>query len=95
MVKLQLLLYSFFKKTDLSSAELDCATHLAIRGFKKHFLKDMVDEGVFKTEQTVRNCLNKLKAVDITVKEGKEWAINPHLSLGVDKIICLDLKAMN
>jgi phosphorylcholine metabolism protein LicD len=95
MVKLQLLLHTFFKGIKLSDAELECATHLAMKGFKKSFFKEVVDERVFTSEQAVRNCMSKLRARKIAVKEGKEWKINPEITLGVDHIILLDLKVGN
>lgn len=95
MVKLQLLLYTFFKNIDLSDAELNCATHLALKGFKKDFLRAMVEEGVFKSEQTVRNCLRKLLTAKVAIKDGKGWIVNPEISVGIDSLILLDLKVAN
>jgi len=95
MVKLQLLLYTFFKNIELSDAELSCASWLAISGFHREFLKDVVNEGVFKTEQTVRNCLAKLKTAKLVIKDGKTWTINPEISVGIDGKILLDLKVAN
>lgn len=104
MVKLQLLLYLFFKELNhkdekkfinLSDSELNCATLLALNGFKKTFFKDVKDAKIFKTEQSARNCMKKLKAAHVAVKDGKDWAINPEISIGIDKIILLDLKVGN
>lgn len=95
MVKLQLLLYTFFKDLGLSDAELSCAALLALKGFKKSFFKEVVEEGIFKTEQSVRNCMSKLKTTKVALKEGKDWRINPEIAIGVDKVILLDLKAVN
>lgn len=95
MVKLQLLLHTFFKGIDLSDAELNCATHLALKGFRKNFFKEVVQDQVFKHEQSARNCMSKLKNTHVAIKEGKEWKINPEISLGIDKTILLELKAMN
>ena len=95
MVKLQLLLYVFFNKLELSDAELSCATYLAIRGYRKDFYKEVVDYGIFKSTQTARNCIHKLRKTGIAIKQGKEWVISPKISLGIDNIILLELKAMN
>lgn len=95
MVKLQLYLHVFFNKLNLTESDLDCATNLALHGFDNQFFKTVVEQGVFKSEQSARNCMSKLKAAQIIVKEDKNWKINPDLALGVDKIICLKLLAKN
>lgn len=95
MVKLQLVLYTFFNDIKLTDADLDCASKLAINGFSNNFFKDVVADKIFKSEQSARNCMSKLKVVSLAIKAGKDWIINPTLSLGVDQVILLDLKAKN
>ena len=95
MVKLQLYLHLFFNKIDLTQSELECATSLAIHGYDNQFYKKVVDRGVFKSEQSARNCMSKLKSANIIVKEDKVWKINPEISLGIADIICFQLRAKN
>lgn len=95
MVKLQLLLHAFFNDVHLTDADLECATKLAINGFSRNFFKEVVRAAIFKSEQSARNCMSKLKVVNLAVRDGKNWTINPELSLGVDQIILLDLKVKN
>lgn len=95
MVKLQLLLHVFFNNLEVSDAELSCATYLALRGYRKDFYRDVVDYGIFKSSQTARNCMSKLRKTGLAIKQGKEWVINPRISLGIDNVILLELKAMN
>lgn len=95
MVKLQLLLHTFFKGIELSDSELDCAAYLALKGYRKDFFREMVEEEIFKSEQSVRNCMSRLKKTHMALKEGKDWRINPEIALGIDNIILLDLKVGN
>lgn len=95
MVRLQLFLHKFFNNLDLNDSDLDCAANLALYDFDQNFFKVVVEKGVFKAEQSVRNCMSKLKAAEVIVRDGKKWRINPELSLGVDDVICLQLKAKN
>lgn len=39
--------------------------------------------------------MSKLKSCNVITKEGTKWKINPDLALGIDDIICLQLKAKN
>lgn len=95
MVKLQLYLHVFFNNLNLTQSELDCATNLALLGFDGYFFKRVVEKGVFKSEQSARNCMSKLRTSNIIVKDGKTWKINPDISLGIDDVICFQLKAKN
>lgn len=97
MVKLQLVLHDFFNNLKLPRASLDCATILALKenNHNNKFLKSVVEAGVYGSEQSVRNCMGDLEEVGIVVKENKLWKINPELKLGIDSVICLQLKAKN
>lgn len=95
MVRLQLFLHKFFNYLDLNDSDLDCAANLALYDFDQNFFKYVVDKKIFKAEQSVRNCMSKLRSANIVIRDGKKWKINPELSLGVDDVICLQLKAKN
>jgi hypothetical protein len=95
MVKLQFLLYCFLKNINLSNSDLDCLTTIAIKGYSKHVIEEIVEKGVFKSQQTVRNCIVKLTNLGILVKDTDGRKINPNLSIGVDATIIMDLKIAN
>lgn len=95
IVRLQLFLHKFFNNLDLNDSDLDCAAYLALYDFDQSFFKYVVEKGVFKAEQSVRNCMSKLKFAHIISRDGKKWVINPELSLGIDDVICLQLKVKN
>jgi hypothetical protein len=95
MVKLQFLLHCFFKNINLSNSDLDCLTTIAIDGYSKHTIKDIVEKGIFKSEQTVRNCIVKLTNLGILVKDSDGRKINSSLMIGIDNLILLEMKASN
>ncbi len=95
MVRLQLYLHAFFNDLKLTKSDLDCATTLAITGYDNQFFRRVVDKKVFKCEQSARNCMSKLRALNVIVKEDKNWKINPELNLGIADVICFELRAKN
>lgn len=95
MVRLQFFLHDYFNSLGLTSSDLDCATNLAIYGYDSSFFKKVVDKGVFRSEQSARNCMSKLRSAQVLVKNGKGWSVNPEISIGVDDVILLQLKAKN
>jgi hypothetical protein len=95
MVKLQFLLHCFFKNINLSDADLNCLTTIALRGYSKNIIKEIVEHGIFKSEQTVRNCIVKLTNLGILIKDSEGRRINPNLSIGIDNTIFLDMKIAN
>ena len=95
MVKLQLYLHLFFNRISLTDSELDCATYLALLGYDNQFFKRIVEKGVFKSEQSARNCMSKLKNAKLIVKEDKVWKISPEVALGIADVICFQLRAKN
>lgn len=95
MVRLQLYLHNFFNDLNLANSYLDCASCLAIYGYDEDFYKRVVDRGVFRSEQAVRNCMSKLREASIAIRDEKIWRINPEIALGVDDVILFQLKAKN
>lgn len=95
MVRLQFFLHNYFNNLKLTEADLDCATILALENFDDNFLQKVVDKGIFTTTQSVRNCMSKLRKNKIVTKEHDTWKVNPEISIGVDDVILLQLKAKN
>ena len=96
-VKFQLITHCYLKKVTLSDSEIDCVTLLAIKGEQEiqNFCEAAYNEKVFKSIQTVRNCLSKMEKIDFIKKEGKNkkkiW-VNPDLKLTAQGNILLDIK---
>lgn len=95
MVKLQFLLHCFLNDINLSNSDLDCLTHLSIRGFTNHALEEVVEKKIFKTVQAARNCRSKLTKLGLVVNDAEGRRLNPSLSIGIDNIILLDMKIGN
>jgi predicted transcriptional regulator len=96
MVKLQFLLHCYFTDVNLSDADLDCLTTVAIHGYSKESINKVIDKGIFKSAQTVRNCIAKLTHLGLLVKVQRSGRkINPELSIGIDDTIVLDAKIAN
>lgn len=95
MVKFQFLLYCYLHNIVLSDADLNCLTTIAIKGYSKSTIKSIVENDIFKSEQTVRNCIVKLTNLKILVKDSLGKVINPEIQLGLDNIIVLKLMIGN
>ena len=62
VIKFQLLTHCYMKKITVSNSDLDCLTLLSTIGPLEisHFCYDAAEEHkIFKSQQTVRNCINK------------------------------------
>ena len=97
IVKFQLLTHCYLNKIVMSEAELDCLTLLGVTG--EYDLADFCvqasNKKIFKTTQSVRNCLTKIEKTSFIVKEGKnkkKISLNPELKIQADGNICLDFK---
>jgi hypothetical protein len=96
-VKFQLITYCYLNKIALSESELDCLTLLSIKG--EYDLTDFCNlvsaEKIFKTTQSVRNCLVKMEKTGFVAKEGKnkkKISINTDIKLQAQGNILLDFK---
>lgn len=72
IIKFQLVTHCFMSNIRFSNNELDCLTLLGLSGISElsDFCNKSVDEGIFKTSQTVRNFLNKAVTLNIVDKTG-------------------------
>jgi hypothetical protein len=95
MVKFQFLLYCYLHNIVLSDADLNCLTTVALKGYSKSTINHIVDSGIFKSEQTVRNCMVKLTTLKLLVKDGATKIVNPSIQVGIDNIIVLKLMIGN
>lgn len=98
IIKYQLMTQCFIGRVQLSDSELDCLTLLGAYGECElaDFCNLAVDEGIFKTSQTVRNFLTKAEKVSrLVVKNGtsrKKILLNPDLKVQTTGNIVLDYK---
>ena len=99
IVKYQILTHCFLNKISVSDADLNCLTMLSLNSPIEltHFCYDAsAEEGwIFKSPQTVRNCINKAEKNNLVVKDSsnkKLVMLNPNLQIQTEGTVLLDYK---
>lgn len=98
IIKFQILTHCYLTKIALSDSDLECLTLLSIIGpiELSSFCFEASDEhSVFKSEQTVRNCINKCEKNALVIKDSnnkKIVMVNPDLKIQTEGSILLDYK---
>jgi hypothetical protein len=98
IIKYQILTYCYINRLIVSDSDLECLTLLSTIGpiELSHFCYEASDEHViFKSEQTVRNCINKCEKNTLVIKDPnnkKVIMINPSLQIQTEGSILLDYK---
>jgi len=97
IVKYQIATHCYVKRINMSESDLDCATTLAISG--EHDLTEfcllITEKRIFKSTQSVRNCLVKLERNNVIKKEGKtkkKIRLSPDLNILCSGNILIDYK---
>ena len=96
IIKFQLITHCYLNRITVSNSDLECLTLLSLTGPIEiaHFCYDAADEQkIFKSQQTVRNCINKCiksKLVVKDVKSKKLVHISPKLNVETLGSIYLD-----
>lgn len=110
IVKFQLITHCYVSNIALSDSDLDCLTLLSLNesaelydfcsaacsvGKRDRPVHLTHTKEIFKSPQTVRNCISKLERINIIIKEGsnkKKISINPDLQIQYKGNILLDYK---
>jgi hypothetical protein len=99
VVKFQILTHCYVNRINLSDSDLNCLTLLSFNEPIEltHFCDDASseEEPIFKSPQTVRNCINKAEKTNLVVKDEenkKLIRINPSLKIQTTGTILLDYK---
>jgi len=100
IVKYQILTHCYLYNIQVSEADLNCLTFLAIEGDQEltSFCNKAYDKQIFSSTQSVRNCLTKSEKKGLIKKEGKNKKkifINPSLKLHAKGNILLDYKFLS
>jgi hypothetical protein len=99
VVKFQILTHCYINHIAMSESDLNCLTLLSfnqpieLTSFCYDASAD--DEAIFKSPQTVRNCINKAEKNGLVVKDSnnkKLIMINPVIKLQTEGTILLDYK---
>lgn len=72
IIKFQLVTHCYLEKISVSEADLNCMSLLGTLGEAdlSEFCTLIANKGIFKTTQTVRNCLVRMEKCGIIVKDG-------------------------
>jgi len=99
VVKFQILTHCYINRIAMSESDLNCLTLLSFNQPIEltHFCYDASSEEdpIFKSPQTVRNCINKAEKNNLVLKDTdnkKVITINPDLKIQTDGTILLDYK---
>ncbi len=98
IIKFQLITHCYLNRITVSNSDLECLTLLSLTGPIEiaHFCYDAADEQkIFKSQQTVRNCINKCIKFKLVVKGSKnKKLININTKLNIETLgsIFLDYK---
>jgi hypothetical protein len=100
IVKYQILTHCYLYDIQVSEADLNCLTFLAIEGDQEltTFCNKAHDKQIFSSTQSVRNCLTKSEKKGLIKKEGKNKKkifINPELKVHSRGNILLDFKFLS
>lgn len=100
IVKYQILTHCYLTGIQLSDADLECLTYLAIEGEQEltSFCVKAHTKNIFSSAQTVRNCLIKAERKNLIVKEGKNKKkifINPIMNVHSTGNVLLDFKFLS
>lgn len=96
IIKFQLITYCYLNRITVSNSDLECLTLLSSLGSMEisHFCYDAADEHkIFKSQQTVRNCINKCMKFKLVVRDSKNKKLvhlNPKLNIETLGSIFLD-----
>jgi hypothetical protein len=99
IVKYQILTHCYINRIAMSESDLNCLTLLSFNEPIEltHFCYDASSEEdwIFKSPQTVRNCINKAEKNKLIIKDStnkKLIMLNPELKIQTTGIILLDYK---
>jgi hypothetical protein len=99
VVKFQILTHCYINRITMSESDLDCLTLLSFNQpiELSNFCLDASaeEEWIFKSPQTVRNCINKAEKNGLIVKDEsnkKVIMLNPNIKVQTEGLILLDYK---
>lgn len=100
IVKYQIVTYCYIYKIQVSDADLECLTYLALEGDQEltSFCSKVTGQNIFSSPQSARNSITKCEKKKLILKEGKNKKkiyINPALQLTSKGNILLNLKVLS
>jgi hypothetical protein len=97
VVKYQIITHCYLYDIQVSEADLNCLTFLAIEGDQEltSFCNKAFGKKIFSSTQSVRNCLTKAEKKGLIKKEGKNKKkiyISPDMKVSSNGNVLLDYK---
>jgi hypothetical protein len=99
VVKFQILTHCYLNKISMSESDLNCLTLLSfnqpIELTEFCYEASSDEESIFKSPQTVRNCINKSEKNNLILKDPtnkKIISMNPDLKIQIEGTVLLDYK---
>jgi hypothetical protein len=96
IVKFQILTHCYINSITVSESDLNCLTLLSFNqpvGLNDFCYDASSEESwIFKTPQTVRNCINKAEKNNLVIKNKKQVSLNPDLKVQTEGTLLLDYK---
>jgi hypothetical protein len=98
IIKYQILTHCYINRIVMSESDLQCLTLLSELGpieLTGFCYEASEEHSIFKSEQTVRNCINKCEKNGLVLKDSKNKKIimiNPVLKIQTEGSILLDYK---
>jgi hypothetical protein len=99
VVKFQILVHCYINRITMSESDLNCLTLLSLNQpielTEFCYEASSEEEPIFKSPQTVRNCINKAEKNSLVIKDPdnkKIIFINPSLKIQTEGTILLDFK---
>jgi hypothetical protein len=100
IVKYQIVTHCYTSKTQISEADLDCLTYLALEGEQEltSFCSKVNDKNIFSSSQSARNSIAKCEKKSLINKEGKNKKrikIHPAIKIISSGNILLNFKVLS
>lgn len=100
VVKYQIVTHCYISKIQVSEADLNCLTYLALEGEQEltSFCLKVYEKNIFSSAQSARNSLSKCEKKKLIVKEGKnkkKILLNPELKILSKGSILLNFKILS
>lgn len=100
IIKYQIVTHCYVSKIQVSEADLNCLTFLALQGEQEltSFCSKVHEQNIFSSPQSARNSLTKCEKKQLIVKEGKNKKkifLNPDINIFSSGNILLNLKILS
>jgi hypothetical protein len=96
VIKYQIITYCFMNNIQISFSDLKCLLELAKMKVTDltNFCTTISEKKIFKSPQSCRNALQKIKKKGLVIKKGKTILINPSMKVQTEGTIFLDFKIL-